>query len=100
VSKHHIHLAVILGDSNAVVQERVHAAKALATIFKDVAFETLLRMAQDETAPSAVAQASGEGTAKWLLRYGDVNTAPLADFTGDAYVAFDEEVTRHLREKQ
>lgn len=61
--------------------------------------DTLLRIAQDEGEEEWVSHAAGESLAEILFRRGQVESAPLHDFTGAAYIGFDEAVTRLQRQR-
>ena len=60
---------------------------------------TLLRTAQDKEEEEWVSHAAGERLAEILFRRGQIDTAPLHDFTGAAYIGFDEAVARLQRQR-
>lgn len=91
------HVLQTLLDRGATASTRVEAARLLAACNDAVVVDALLRVVAEEEASEALAQAAGEGLAEVLLRRGEVDRAPLWDFTGPAYVAFDDAVARHLR---
>lgn len=68
------------------------AARRLEEAESDDDLEALVAAARDGTAPRSVAWAAGEAVARILLRLDKIDDAPLADFTGDAYEAFDQVV--------
>ena len=65
----------------------------------DIDIDTLLRIALDEGEEEWVSHATGESLAEILLRRGQIDSAPLHDFTGAAYIGFDEAVARLQRQR-
>ena len=79
--------------------ERAIAARHLADGDAADVIETLLQIAQDEGEDEWVSHAAGESLAEILMRRGEIDTAPLHDFTGAAYIGFDEAVARSQRQR-
>ena len=60
---------------------------------------SLLQIAQDEGEEEWVSHAAGESLAEIPFRSGQIENAPLHNFTGAAYVGFDEAVARLQRQR-
>jgi hypothetical protein len=84
-------------DPHADERARVDAAHHLGRCDAQSAQDALLQVAQAEHVQDALARAAGESLALILIRKGQVSQAPLASFTGPAYLGFDEAVACHLR---
>jgi hypothetical protein len=85
----------VLNDEDAPTIERVIAAKHLARSDAIVVLDALLCVARDEQAPEWLAFAAGESIAAILMRRSVPTEALLADFTGPAYLGFDETVASY-----
>jgi hypothetical protein len=90
----HESLARVLLDGALPPEARVSAAEMLSRRSSPKGLEVLLAVAQDPHAPTTVARAAGAAVARILLSRDAVETAPLTEFTPDAYLAFDETVGR------
>jgi hypothetical protein len=88
-----------LMDRRRSTLERAIAARHLADGDAPDIVETLVRIAQDEGEEEWVSHAAGESLAEILFRRGEVDTAPLHEFTGAAYIGFDEAVARLQRQR-
>jgi hypothetical protein len=80
----------VLLDSTTSERERVAAARRLEEEGSDQGMEALVTVACDPSVGRSLAWAAGEGVARILLRRDKVEDAPLADFSGGAYEAFDQ----------
>jgi len=87
-------LARVVLNASVPDQARVSAVEMLSRASSPRALDALLAVAQDPQAPTTVARAAGAGVARILLSRDAVKTAPLTEFTPDAYLAFDETVGR------
>ncbi len=85
-------LAILQSGENLDV--RAAAALRLAAVDEPGALAALLDLAQGDETPPELARTVGRSVARILHRQGCLLAAPLADFTGPAYLAFDDEVTR------
>lgn len=84
----------VLLDRERPTIERAIAARHLAGESAPDIVDTLVRIAQDDGEEEWVSHAAGESLAEILLRRGKLDTAPLHDFSGAAYIGFDEAVAR------
>jgi HEAT repeat protein len=87
-------LARVVLNASLPDEARVSAAEMLSRMKPPEALDALLAVAQDPDASTTVARAAGTGVARILLNRDAVKTAPLTEFTPDAYLAFDETVGR------
>lgn len=87
-------LARVALNASVPDQARVSAVEMLSRQSSSKALDALLAVAQDPEAPTTVARAAGAAVARILLSRDAVKTAPLTEFTPDAYLAFDETVGR------
>jgi hypothetical protein len=81
-------------DRENAAEERIQACGILSGRDDGPAWEALLTLVGDPDEDAAVARAAGEAVALQYWRAGNVNDAPLFDFTEVAYLAFDEAVAR------
>ena len=89
------HLLRMLLDRSAKSLDRAKAARRLAEWNTPAVLDALLQVAQEDDAAESVSRAAGESIAKILIRTKEVDQAPLSDFSGAAYLGFDEAVARH-----
>jgi hypothetical protein len=87
-------LARVVLNASVPDQARISAVEMLSRQSSSKALDALLAVAQDPQAPTTVARAAGAAVARILLSRDAVKTAPLTEFTPDAYLAFDETVGR------
>lgn len=78
-------------------QRRVTMIRELTTSDDDTALQALVRVAQDECESEAITAAAGTTLAEILIRMGAIDDAPLHDFSGPAYVAFDAVIAMNQR---
>lgn len=81
-------------DGNATLADRADAARRLAESDAKPAFDALLALAQEEHVEESLSRTAGESLAKVLIRSGTVDQVPLHEFTGGAYLGYDETVAR------
>lgn len=89
-------LIEMLADKTANPTRRARAARRLAQLDAQGALAALIEAAQDQQVDNAVSRAAGAAVARLLLRRGELDRVPLEDFTGGAYLAYDEAVSKHL----
>ena len=87
-------LIQVLLNEGADRDARIAAARRLAERKTSGVLEVLLTIAQKEDVDEGTAYAVGEAIAKILIHQGRLNDAPLAGFTGPAYLGFDAFVAR------
>lgn len=93
-------LAVVL-DKNAAPHDRAAAMKQLTRSDAAATFDALIQVVTEENADHRVSRVAGECLAELMIRRGTLGKEhellPLHDFTGEAYVAYDNAVSRHGR---
>jgi len=86
-----------LRDPHLPTIERVIAARRLAAQDSQAALHVLVQIAQNEHESEWLCFAAGEAIAEILIRSTAVDDVPLHNFTGGAYLGYDEAVARHQR---
>jgi hypothetical protein len=90
-------LAQRVADRSAADDDRIRDVGVLGKSDQALALEALLAVAQAPDERTEVSRAAGAALAAVYFRRGRLDDAPLHDFSGDAYLAFDEEVARLQR---
>lgn len=88
----------IARDKARPLGRRVAATRALANSDEDADLVMLYELASAAVEPE-LSTAAGKSAARVLLRHGRPNDAPLHDFSGPAYVAFDGAVAESQAER-
>lgn len=86
-----------LRDENASYEVRAQAALRLGSSDADESLDAVLEAASAADVVPEVAEAAGVAAARILLRSNRVMSAPLANFSGPAYLAFDRTVAESQR---
>lgn len=84
----------ILQDRSEGIRLRLHAASELGATDAPDAIAALHRVAHDESEDGRVARKVGQALAAIYVRQKRILDAPLAEFTGPAYLGFDEAASR------
>jgi len=85
-------------DPNRPLPEREFAAVSLGgEVSNPTVVDALLKIACDKDSPERLQSATARSLAKAFLRAGRLLDAPLEEFTGIAFDAFDQEVTESQR---
>jgi hypothetical protein len=87
----------IASDKTRPLAHRLAAAHALGTSDEDADLTVLFQLASSDVEPE-LSTVAGQSAARVLLRQGRPDDAPLHDFSGSAYVAFDKAVARSQHE--
>ena len=87
----------MLLDRSMKPVDRANAARCLGGWDTQAVLDVLLQVAQENEADESVSRATGESIAEILIRRGEVDQVPLHDFTGDAYLGYDETVAQRQR---
>jgi hypothetical protein len=87
----------VLFDGSGLPDERVAAAEQLGSEDEQTAMDAVLQVATADGEDETVATAAGVALAEILLRRNQIYDAPLAMFSGPAYLGFDETVARYQR---
>ena len=83
-------LIEIFVDKTANPGHRAEAARRLAELDAPGALAALIQIARDHEVDNAVSRAAGAAVARLLIRRGELDQGPLEDFTGGAYLGYDE----------
>ncbi len=84
----------VLLDETASTEERIQAIGELENSDSPKVLAALLSVAEDEAAPETVAREVGQVIAQILLRGNRIYDVSFADFSGPAYLAFDQTVAQ------
>ena len=87
----------MLLDRSTKPVDRANAARCLGEWNTPAILDALLQVAQENDADESVSRATGENIAEILIRSGEVDQVPLHDFSGDAYLGYDETIARCQR---
>lgn len=90
-------LVAVVQDRGKPAGERAAAAARLAATNSEDVIPALVEAAGDESDAQEVLQALGEALAHLFVNLDRLAAAPLHDFAGPAYLAFDEAVARRQR---
>lgn len=74
--------------------DRIVAIEQIGRLGTAEAIEEILPLAESDSESTSIQAAAGRSLAALYVRHGRLFDAPLPDFTGPAYIAFDEEVAR------
>jgi len=89
----------VLLNGTGLMDERVAAAGQLGLEDVQTAMDAVLQVATADGEDEAVATAAGVALAEILLRRNQIYDAPLAMFSGPAYLGFDATVARYQRDQ-
>jgi hypothetical protein len=84
-------------DKSVAPMYRADAARHLADWSTQDVLQALLRVAQEDDEDEMVSCAVGESIGKILIQRQEIDRAPLHDFNGSAYLAYDEAIGRYRR---
>jgi hypothetical protein len=84
-------------DASAPIDQRVNAARRLATVRDSGVLDALSALATADDLPEPVAREVGVAVATVAIAFGRLDDVPLYDFADRAYLGYDEAVTRASR---
>lgn len=90
-------LIELFKDQNANAQQRADAARRLADMGALESLGVLIEGARDPGLAEPVGRAAGAAVARLLKERAELNQIPLEDFTGPAYLGYDEAASALLR---